>query len=209
VTEGSAVGETPPLRVAGAVLTGGGSRRMGVDKALLEIDGVALARRVHDALLAGGCAPVVAIGGDAPALTALGLDVVPDAHPGDGPLGAIVTALEALAPTGADIVVVLACDLADADAAAVRAVLAPFRGPLGALVDAVVPRSPERRHMHHVAWRTSALPVLRAAFAEGERAPRRVLERLAVHELSVTGLDERWLADLDTPADVEQRRRSA
>ena len=34
------------MTVAGAVLCGGSSRRMGVDKALIEIDGVAMAERV-------------------------------------------------------------------------------------------------------------------------------------------------------------------
>lgn len=194
-----------PLRAAGAVLTGGGSRRMGTDKALLEIDGTALARRVGDALVTAGCEPVVAVGGDTAALRALGFEVVADTHPGEGPLGAIITAIEALAPTGVDVVVALACDLADANPSAVRAVLAPFAAsPTG--LDAVVPRGPERRHMHHVAWHVRALPALRAAFAAGERAPRRVLDQLVVHELSVGDLEARWLDDLDTPDDLRRRR---
>jgi molybdopterin-guanine dinucleotide biosynthesis protein A len=77
----------------GAVLTGGSSRRMGTDKALLEVDGVAMAVRVARALDAAGATEVMCIGGDAPALAALGLIVVTDRHPGDGPLGAVITAL--------------------------------------------------------------------------------------------------------------------
>lgn len=178
---------------------------MGADKALLEIDGVVLARRVHDALVAAGCDPVVAIGGDPVALGAHGLTVVPDRFPGAGPLGALVVALEHLADR-ADIVVVLACDLPDADPRAVRAVLAPFTAPGGEDVDVVVPRGDERRHMHHAAWHTRVAPVLAAAFAAGERAPRRVLDRLRVVELPVTGvLDPAWLADLDEPTDLAAR----
>src|SRR5205085_1408893 len=81
------------------------------------------AERVADALRAAGADPVVAIGGDEPALRALGLTVVADAHPGEGPLGGIITALEALGER-AELVAVLACDLVDPDPAAIRDVVA-------------------------------------------------------------------------------------
>jgi molybdopterin-guanine dinucleotide biosynthesis protein A len=178
---------------------------MGTDKALLEVDGRALARRVHDALVAAGCHPVCAVGGDAAALASLGLDVIPDLHPGEGPLGALVTALAALHDR-ADVVVALGCDLPDADPRAVAAVCAPFLGAGGASIDAVVPRSAHRHHMHHAAWRVDALPTLRAAFDAGERAPRRVLDRLRVHLLAVDDLDPRWLADIDDPDALAVRR---
>lgn len=51
---------------------------MGRDKALIEIGGVPMARRVADALGAAGAAEVVAVGGSAPALRSLGLTVAPD-----------------------------------------------------------------------------------------------------------------------------------
>ena len=44
---------------------------MGADKALIEIDGVAMAERVARVLDAAGCEPVVFVGGD-PALAELG-----------------------------------------------------------------------------------------------------------------------------------------
>lgn len=180
---------------------------MGTDKALLEIEGRAMALRVHDALAAGGCRPVLAIGGNAGALGALGLDVVVDRYPGEGPLGALITALAAVGDR-ADVVVALGCDLPDADARAVAAVCAPFRAPGGDRLDVVVPRSENRHHMHHAAWRVGALPTLQAAFDAGERAPRRVLAQLRVHQLAVAPkLDPTWLADLDEPADVTARQQ--
>ena len=85
---------------------------MGTDKALLEVDGRALAVIVADALRTSGADRVVAVGGDLDGLSALGLDAVPDLHAGEGPLGGILTALDA---TTEDVVVVLACDLPGAD----------------------------------------------------------------------------------------------
>src|SRR5262245_38669006 len=115
----------PPRRLmpafTGAILTGGASTRMGRDKATdVEVDGRPLVRCVADALVAAGADEVLAIGGDAGKLAAAGLDVVPDAHPGEGPLGGILTALRRARN---DTVVVLSCDLAWLDAATVARLL--------------------------------------------------------------------------------------
>jgi molybdopterin-guanine dinucleotide biosynthesis protein A len=52
--------------VVGAVLAGGQSRRMGVDKARLAVSGVPLAERVATALREAGCAEVVLVRRGAP-----------------------------------------------------------------------------------------------------------------------------------------------
>jgi molybdopterin-guanine dinucleotide biosynthesis protein A/rhodanese-related sulfurtransferase len=93
--------------LTGAVLTGGASRRMGTDKALVAVDGTPMVHRVAGALAAAGVSSVVCIGGDAGGLGSLGLVVVPDRWPGDGPLGGLATAL-ASAPAGW--VLVAGCD---------------------------------------------------------------------------------------------------
>jgi molybdopterin-guanine dinucleotide biosynthesis protein A len=90
------------LGVAGAVLMGGASRRMGRDKALVEVDGLPMASRVAAALTAAGCRSAVAVGGDAAVHARLGLSSVPDRWPGEGPLGAIVTVLGLLDGLDAD-----------------------------------------------------------------------------------------------------------
>ena len=93
---------------------------MGTDKALLVVDGQPLAVIVADALRTAGADRVVAVGGDLDGLRALGLDAVPDLHAGEGPLGGILTALDA---TTEDVVVVLACDLPGADPVAITTVV--------------------------------------------------------------------------------------
>ena len=77
--------------LVGAVLCGGSSRRMGTDKALLEIDGVPLAERVAGVLEAAGCAPVVFVGGEPLGARATGRPFVPDRSPGAGPVGGVIT----------------------------------------------------------------------------------------------------------------------
>ena len=165
---------------------------MGTDKALLEVDGVPLARRVANALRAAGADPVIAVGGDLDALGALGLTVVPDVHPGEGPLGGI---LSALAATDAEVVVVLACDLPAADADTVRAVALGLGD-----ADVAAPWHEGRHELLHAAYHRRAEPVLRAAFAAGERAPHRAVADLVV--VGVEGLPASALADADTPDDL-------
>ncbi len=88
--------------MVGAVLTGGSSRRMGRDKALVEISGRTLVEICVAALTDGGADEVVLVGGDASALGS----VVPrarwvaDLSPGEGPLGGLLTAFAA-SPGGA------------------------------------------------------------------------------------------------------------
>src|SRR5205823_7736929 len=103
--------------------TGGGSRRMGRDKALLRVDGEAMAVRTAHALHDAGAVEVACVGGDLPALRVLGLVAFDDEHPDAGPLGGVLTAL---AWTAEPITVVTPCDL-----------LVPSPQVFGDLVDAL------------------------------------------------------------------------
>ena len=188
-----------PDAFAGAVLCGGASRRMGTDKALVEVDGRAMARRVADALAAAGAHPIVAVGGDDAALAGVGLEVVPDLAPGAGPLGGIVTALEAAA---ADVVFVASCDLVTPSATAVRSTVAALASSPGSAV--AVPVVGGRRQWMHAAWRAGARAPLRGAFDAGERAVHAACAAgaLQVVELAVP---DAAVADADTPADLPRR----
>lgn len=176
----------------GAVLAGGASSRMGRDKALIEIDGVAMVTMAVDALREAGAADVWVVGGDRAAIEALGHRWVPDLHPGEGPLGGVVTALT---EATAEVVAVLACDHVAAAAPAVRTVV----GALGD-GDVAVPVVDGRSQTLHAAWRRSALERLDTVFAAGGRSVRDGLAVLDV--VQILDGDPCWFADADTPADL-------
>lgn len=171
------------------------------DKAFVEVAGTAMAARVGDALRQAGATEVVAVGGDAARLQALGFDVVADDTPGEGPLGAILTAFAA-APT--DVVVVLACDLPGADPGAVTAVVAALAAEPGAA--AAWPEADGTSHVLHAAWRTSlAEAPLAAAFAAGQRSVRRAADGLGV--VVVRDVPADALVNANRPEDLVPRPR--
>ena len=186
----------PPTAWTGAVLTGGASTRMGRDKALVELDGRPLAGSVAAALRQAGAARVVAVGGEPSRLRDLGIEVVPDDHPGTGPLGGVLTAMRTARTTS---VVVLACDLTCPRPDAVVRVLGALVAAPGAAV--AWPVHDGRDQVLHAAWHVpTALPVLATAFAAGERSLRRAAAGLP--RAVVTGIAPASLHDADRPEDL-------
>ena len=92
------------MRRTAIILAGGQSRRMGQDKALLDVGGQPLIQRVIDRL--GGHFSDILISGAG--YEQFGLPVVPDAYEGAGSLGGICSAVAA-SPT--DHAFVVACDM--------------------------------------------------------------------------------------------------
>jgi molybdopterin-guanine dinucleotide biosynthesis protein A len=181
---------------SGAVLTGGRSARMGRNKALVEVDGIAMACRVASALVAAGAAEVFCVGGDEAALAALGLEVVADAHPGDGPLGGVLTALRRARHP---VVLLAPCDLLAPDVDDLRRTVAVLAGT-APTVDAAVPVVGGRLQPLDGAFRQHAAAALGDAFAGGERSVKRALRDIEVVE--VEGFAADAFADADTPADL-------
>ena len=199
----------PSPSCLGAVLAGGASSRMGTDKAFIEIEGEPMVVRAVGALQAAGAVPVLVVGGDDARLSALGLDHVPDRHPGEGPLGGVITALgelDSLGASGMDAVVTLPCDVKEPDPTAVRLVLerlaevADRSAPVTPPVDLVVPLGGGVPQWMHAGWRWSCLPRLSEAFARGVRAPSEVAQHLRTVGVQVSGT--RWFADADRPEDL-------
>ena len=94
------------MRLLGAILAGGASRRFGSDKALAAIEGRPMIEHVAERL-AEQCEAVVAVGRDWP-----GLERVEDRPaPGLGPLGGLAGALAHAEAHGFDAVLTSGCDL--------------------------------------------------------------------------------------------------
>lgn len=148
------------------------------------------------ALVAAGAQPVAVVGrlGSAPA----GAISLPDRYPGEGPLGGIITALH-WSPH--DLVVVVACDMPFLTAESVaELVSAAWRDPSRAGVFAELDG---RVQPLTAVWRRSlALDVLAEEFSAGQRAPRRLLDRLPVETIRCS--DHESLVDLDSPADIHR-----
>jgi molybdopterin-guanine dinucleotide biosynthesis protein A len=182
---------------------------MGRDKALIALEGRALAVRVAEAVAAAGASGVVAVGGDLERLRAAGLAAVPDRDgPGAGPLAGILTALtshdRATEDAGGDgIVFVASCDLVRPSAEAVVATVRALSARADA--DVAVPVVASRRQWMHAAWRRRAAAPLAAALSGGERAVHAAVAAGGLRVVDVD-IDAAAVADADRPADLPSGR---
>lgn len=179
------------------VLAGGASRRMGRDKATLEVDGERLVDRAVARLSTVADHVLVASGG-----RSLGRDdEVPDAPDCTGPLAGIVAALRR---TDADLLAVVPVDAPDTDPRLVARLADLCRASGRAAC--VVHADGHVQALHAVIDR-SALPAVEARVAAGERSPRGLLAWLDARCVDADGwadLDAagRSVRDWDSPADL-------
>lgn len=176
----------------GAVLTGGYASRMGRDKALLPIEGVPMATHVARAMLEAGAREVFAVGGDAATLGALGLRIIPDQDPHEGPLAGIIAALR---DASEEVVVVTACDMPWIRKRHVTGIVEGL-----GRCDAAMSAADGQLQPLHTAWNRATLQKLEASFLLGERSALR-----AIRDLDYSVVDfgaGSWSIDLDTPGDV-------
>ncbi len=183
---------------------------MGGDKALVEVEGRPLVARVAAVLGEAGIAPVVVVGGADALAAAAGTSRIDDLHPGDGPLGGIVTALrwaeqaadDAGVPAAGAAVVVAPCDQPDLTGGLVRDLVAALER-----AQVAVPMTPDgRRHPLPTAWRLDAADVVARRFARGDRRADAAHADLVVASVAA---DPWALADLDTPEQVAVRRQAS
>jgi molybdopterin-guanine dinucleotide biosynthesis protein A len=158
-----------PTDVTGVVLAGGQSRRMGRDKALLELSGeTLLARAVR--LLSAVTTELLVVGRQALDGSPSSVRIVPDEQPGLGPLGGIATALRTMRTQHA---LVVACDMPLLQPALLRLLLS-----LAAQADAIVPRSAQGPEPLHAVYSAGCLPAVDACLRDGERAVSALLARV-------------------------------
>ncbi len=160
----------PPA--SAVVLAGGESRRMGRDKALLDVGGRPLIARLVDRLDELFDEIVIGAGrsGD---YGFLGRPVLADLEPGQGPLMGIASCLESL---GHDLALVAACDIPRPDLRFAASLLDLAEG-----VDLVMPRAKDGGFEPLFAvYRKSAAPAAKALLAAGERSILGLLDKLRV-----------------------------
>jgi molybdopterin-guanine dinucleotide biosynthesis protein A len=194
-----------PEAIGGLLLTGGASRRMGSDKALIEVDGRRLVDRAAT-VLAAVADPVVEVG---PGWS--GLPAVREDPPGTGPLAALSAGAAALRAAGHDgPVLVLAVDMPRVGVELLR-FLARRAG-----TDTAVPRAGGHPQPMCARYGPDVLAAVDEHLAAGGRSLRDLLETLAASGAVRWVEPEEWepiagpeaFADVDTPEDLRRLREA-
>jgi len=191
------------------VLAGGGSTRFGRDKALVEIDGVAMLLRMRGLL--GAVSQQVTVIAPPLRYAALGVTAVSDRWEGQGPLAGIITALLTTKETGsvAEWNLIVGCDM-------------PFLTPewltylvkraLTSSAEVVAPQSPHGLEPLGSCWQTSAAAKLQEMFEGGTRKITEAMKRLdmeVVDEADWKRFDtaDRLFWNMNTAADYDEAKR--
>ncbi|MDA3935596.1 MAG: formate dehydrogenase accessory sulfurtransferase FdhD [Actinomycetota bacterium] len=197
--------ETEKLPITAAVLAGGRSQRMGVDKTLLEIEGIPMVSRVVSAM-GEICRNVMVVTTRPQAAAEAGLPegvlIVTDEVDHLGPLGGIVTGL---AQARDEWLLVVAADMPWVTSAVV---LELWKRRDGA--DVVVPNDGKGLEPLLALYRVkTVLSVARETLDAGERRPVAPFARLKVTEVSSDELrlvdpDLKSLININTPHDLDR-----
>ena len=181
--------------LAGAVLAGGRSRRMGKDKALLSLGGVPLIQLLLERLRPHAD-PVAIIAASAEHYGEFGVPVLGDLHPGCGPLGGIHTALRQL---DARETFILPCDTPFVSHELI-AYIAEFPSD----TPARVAHMDGRLHPLCGVYSPACLPAIEDALAAGRLALRELLASVGATVVPITPdlpfYSGQLLANLNDPA---------
>ncbi|NEQ44587.1 MAG: molybdenum cofactor guanylyltransferase [Leptolyngbya sp. SIOISBB] len=193
------------MKLAGLILAGGRSQRMGQDKALLEIGGVPLLRQTWE--VADSLTPDVWVvtpyrdryAALLPAKTQWIDELLPaDATPPPGPLVAFGQALPMIE---ADWILLLACDLPNLQVEALRQWFQVLPG-LSADAIAYVPKTAQGWEPLCGFYRRSCLSSLREYLTTGKRSFQTWLNQSSV--VPISDVPVGLLANCNTPADWQR-----
>lgn len=201
--------DTTHIPVTAAVLAGGRSQRMGVDKTLLSFDGEPMVARVTD-IAAQVCESVMVVTNRPEALADIGLPASVSIHADEvaylGPLGGLVTAL-----THADHewVLALAADMPWLEPKVIRALWDAREG-----AQLVLPTSEKGPEPLLALYHTSVLPEARRVLESGRRRLVAILPNVKTVEVSLDTLRRvdpglRSLVNVNTPEELVEVRDEA
>lgn len=180
--------------VTGVILAGGQSRRMGQDKARMQLSGRTLFERALD-VLQQFCTCIL-IAGDRPDLARPELPALPDIYPGSA-LGGLYTGLRAATT---DWVLVAPCDMPYPDRRIVEKLLEQRNG-----YDAVVPRTPAGYEPVFALYHKNCLPQMEAMLRQDQFRIYDFYQRIKIRYLDPPELPTGWertLINLNTPEDL-------
>ncbi|MEK7994177.1 MAG: molybdenum cofactor guanylyltransferase, partial [Planctomycetota bacterium] len=181
------------------IMAGGDSRRMGIDKSMLPVNGRPLIERICQQLR-GSFEQVLISANDASKFAFLDLAVVPDKVAGQGPLMGIASALNA---SDNDLNFVVACDIPRIELPFVRRLLCEaVRG--GA--DIVLPVGGDgKQEPLFAVYRKSALEAIDKVLSSGGRKISDVFPLCTVKYIEMEGS----LINLNTPAEYARFQEDA
>jgi len=193
------------MSLAGVVLAGGRSARMGSPKALLDFRGQPFAVRILEALEALEVKTrVVVVGPDAPriqpALAGHECLIVENTDVDGGPIASLRAALRALQPLQPSGVLAWPVDLPHVRVTTVERLIETFRRDPA---PAVVPTFAKRRG-HPVLWGATLFEELLTSDAATRHGARAVLHAHATEIVPVAVDDPAVIDDLNTPEDYER-----
>ncbi len=164
-------------RLSGIILAGGGSRRLGTDKAKLAFGDRTLLELIVDRL-SSVCDELVVASGpySAQDATKLKLRIVEDNIPGVGPLAGVQAGLIA---TSTEFSLVVACDMPF-----LSRDLLEYMAGLPRRYQALVPHANDGWHPLHAVYARSSLSAIETLLAQGTYSMEALLSRLAVQALS-------------------------
>jgi CTP:molybdopterin cytidylyltransferase MocA len=197
------------MSLAGVVLAGGRSARMGSPKALLDFRGQPFVVRILEALEALEVKTrVVVVGPDAPrirpALAGHECLIVENTDVDGGPIASLRAALRALQPVRPSAALVWPVDLPHVRVTTVERLLETYRrvgGEGGA--PAIVPTFAERRG-HPVLWGAALFAELLTSDAATQHGARAVLHAHGAEIAPLAVDDPAVIDDLNTPEDYER-----
>jgi molybdopterin-guanine dinucleotide biosynthesis protein A len=182
-----------PSPVTAIILAGGESRRMGTDKARLQLNGKLAVEHLAHVLEPYFDDALVSVGADR-AATFAGLKTVPDIRPGQGPLMGIVSALHA---STTDVSFVIACDIPNVNLPLVFQLLSEAEG-----CEIAVPSLREGMFepLFGVYAKRTA-PAGEELLASGQRRIASLYGRCATKVVPVA--DASWYVNLNTPQEYD------
>ncbi len=181
------------------ILVGGASSRMGRNKALVPVGGMRLIERVVGAVQPLGD-EILLIANEPESYAFLGLPCIPDQQPNYGPLMGLYSGLAAARH---ELAVLVACDMPFLSTDLLGYMLAA-----AAAADVVIPRTEDGQHpLHAVYRRSTCLPAIAAAIAQGKRRMIAFHDQVRVREIGeeeMAPLDPTGLAllNVNTPEEL-------